>query len=85
MREGCAGQFLNGQQVADKVRMMGYDTVPLTVPLNLECVQCQQGFAMETMVSQCPECRMVYAVTPCHAHSAEHVMPAGIDYRSPMA
>jgi len=85
MHEGCSGQFENGQQVADKVRMMGYDTIPLTVPLNLQCVQCQNKFAMETMVTQCPECRMVYAVTPCHAHSAQHVLPAGIDYGSAAA
>jgi len=83
MHAGCSGQFENGQQVADKVRMMGYDTVPLTVPLKLTCVECQQGFVMETMVTQCPECRMVYAVTPCHAHSAQHVQPAGIDYGRP--
>jgi Zn finger protein HypA/HybF involved in hydrogenase expression len=80
MHEGCSGQFQNGQQVADKVRMMGYDTVALTVPLTLACVQCQQPFSMETMVTQCPECRMVYAVTPCHADSVAHVRPAGIDY-----
>ena len=80
MHSGCSGQFQNGQQVADKVRMMGYDTVPLTVPLNMQCVQCQQGFAMVTMITECPECRMVYAVTPCHAHSAQHVQPAGIGY-----
>jgi Zn finger protein HypA/HybF involved in hydrogenase expression len=80
MHEGCSGQFQNGQQVADKVRMMGYDTVPLTVPLNLECVQCRQKMVMVTMVTQCPQCRMVYAVTPCHADSARHVQPAGIDY-----
>jgi len=80
MHEGCSGQFQNGQQVADKVRMMGYDTVAWTVPLTLACVQCQRPFSMETMVTQCPECRMVYAVTPCHAHSVAHVRPAGIDY-----
>ena len=80
MHEGCSGQFPNGQQIADKVRMMGYDTVPLTIPLNFACVQCQQRLAMVTMVTQCPECRMVYAVTPCHADSAQHVQPAGIDY-----
>ena len=76
---------LNGQSEWSRfgaclLGMMGYDTVPLTVPLNLECVECKQPFDMETMVTQCPACRMVYAVTPCHAHSAQHVQPAGIDY-----
>jgi len=80
MHEGCSNQFQNGQQVADKVRMMGYDGLPLAVPLMLHCDHCQRPFTMVTMVTRCPECHMVYAVTPCHAHSAAHVMPAGIDY-----
>ena len=80
MHAGCAGQFQNGKQIADKVRMMGYDSMRLPQPLELQCVHCRQDFAMETMVTECPRCRMVYAVTPCHAHSAAHVLPAGVDY-----
>ena len=80
MHDGCTGQFQNGRQVADKVRMMGYDGLPLSAPLTLACVQCRRDFTMGTMVTACPSCRMVYAVTPCHAHSPQHVMPAGIDY-----
>lgn len=79
MHDGCGGRFENGRQVADKVRMMGYDTMPVPAPLVLRCVQCETTFRMQTMLTHCPKCRMLYAVTPCHAHSARHVMPAGID------
>lgn len=80
MHGGCFGQFENGREIADKVRMMGYDGMAVPKPLPMNCVQCGTAFFMETMLTACPECRMVYAVTPCHAHSARHVMPAGIGY-----
>lgn len=79
MHEGCDGQFDNGRQVAEKVRLMGFDTMPVPAPLSLRCIQCDTAFRMQTMLTRCPKCRMVYAVTPCHAHSAHHVLPAGID------
>ena len=80
MHEGCSGQFMTGKEIADKVRMMGFDNMPMTVPLNISCENCTKSFKMETMVSRCPHCEMVYAVTPCHSHSADSVLPAGIRY-----
>ena len=80
MHDGCSGNILSGKEIADKVRMMGFDRMPVANPLDLKCTHCDGTFKMETMVSQCPQCRMVYAVTPCHSHSAESVMPAGVDY-----
>ncbi len=80
MHQGCTGNIENGKQVADKVRMMGFDKQMIPVPLEITCKNCNGAFEMETMVSSCPACNMVYAVTPCHAQSAENVMPAGIGY-----
>ena len=80
MHDGCGGCFDNGKQVADKVRMMGFDKMALPKPLEIGCAHCAAPFLMETMVAQCPSCRMVYAVTPCHSDRSEHVMPAGIGY-----
>ena len=79
MHEGCDRQFENGRQIADKVRRMGFDAMPVPVPLALRCLHCGTAFSMQTMLTRCPKCRMVYAVTPCHAHSVRHVMPAGIE------
>ncbi len=80
MHEGCSGSFADGKQIADKVRGMGFDTNSLPAPLEINCNHCNGSFQMTTMLSKCPSCGMVYAVTPCHAYSAEFVMPAGIGY-----
>jgi len=80
MHEGCSGSFENGQELADKVRMMGYHDMPIQSPLDMVCVNCAGSFKMKTMVSFCPACSMVYAVTPCHSNSSDAVMPAGIGY-----
>jgi len=80
MHDGCSGSFLNGKQVADQVRMMGFENMPVAGPLELVCVNCRNSFEMNTMLSRCPACDMVYSVTPCHSDSVESVMPAGIGY-----
>jgi hypothetical protein len=80
MHDGCSGSSQSGKEIADKVRLMGYDKVPIVMPLKLDCTNCTSSFIMDTMVAQCPHCNMVYAVTPCHSHSAESVRPAGVNY-----
>lgn len=79
MHEGCSGNFLNGKEVVDKVRMMGFDKQYMPVPLNVKC-QCGNHFLMETFEGKCPECNMVYGVTPCHAFDVDNIMAAGVDY-----
>ena len=64
MHDGCGGCFDNGKQVADKVRVMGFDRSPVPSALDIVCSHGKGTFKMETMVSACPACNMVYAVTP---------------------
>lgn len=80
MHEGCSGQFENGKQVVDKIRMMGFAKQPMMVPLNIKCEECGEEFLMETYEYKCPKCGMVYGVTPCHAFDPANVMAAGKDY-----
>ena len=80
MHDGCSGSFENGKEVADKVRMMGFDIQMMPMPLNIKCENCENDFEMETFEGKCPDCNMVYAVTPCHAFDPANVKPAGIDY-----
>ncbi|MHC4884940.1 MAG: hypothetical protein ACYTGH_07640 [Planctomycetota bacterium] len=77
---GCSGGFEDGRQVVDKVRSMGFSANPLPAPLEISCSHCQETFTMKTIEAKCPSCETVYAVTPCHAHSADNVMAAGIGY-----
>jgi len=80
MHDGCSGSFENGKQVADKVRMMGFDIQAMPMPLMIKCENCETDFEMENFESKCPNCGMVYAVTPCHAFDAANVKAAGINY-----
>lgn len=77
---GCSGSFENGRQVVDKVRMMGFAGQPMPVPLELGCTNCGQQFVMERFEDRCPECGMVYGVTPCHAFDPDAVQAAGVGY-----
>ncbi|MCK5005607.1 MAG: hypothetical protein KAS21_10980 [Candidatus Aminicenantes bacterium] len=80
MHDGCSGSFDNGKQMADKVRMMGFNIQSMPMPLNIKCENCETDFEMETFEDKCPDCNMVYAVTPCSAFDPANVKAAGIDY-----
>lgn len=78
--EGCGGSFENGMQVADKVRMMGFANQPMPMSFDIKCKECGETFEMECFEGKCPNCNMVYAVTPCHAFDPENIKAAGINY-----
>ncbi len=80
MHDGCTGSFTNGKQIVDKVRFMGFAPQPLPMPMNIECDNCGKTFEMTTFEDKCPECNMVFGVTPCHAFDPDNVKAAGIDY-----
>lgn len=78
---GCANTDKNnGKSVVDLVRSKGKDTFPLRTPLELKCSNCENTFTMNTHVDKCPQCDMVYGVTPCSSHDKGNVKPAGINY-----
>jgi hypothetical protein len=79
MHDGCAGQFSSGEQVVNKVRMMGFNIQPMPMPMPVAC-SCGTEFEMDCYEGQCPSCRMVYGVTPCHAFDPANIMAAGVDY-----
>jgi Zn finger protein HypA/HybF involved in hydrogenase expression len=80
MHDGCNGNFENGKQVVDKIRMMGFNKQAMPVPAVFECKNCGEQITMVTMEYKCPHCGMVYGVTPCHAFDINNIMAAGIDY-----
>lgn len=73
----CTGNFANGKDTLEKVRMMGYSSQYLAVPLIIKCEECKEEFEMITYEDKCPHCNMIYAVTPCHAFDAANVKAAG--------
>ena len=80
MHDGCAGNFEDGRQVVDKVRMMGFSTQPTPLPLQVRCGECGTEFSMETFEAYCSGCGAVHGVTPCHAFDPANVMNAGVGY-----
>ena len=80
MHDGCTGPTTDGKTMVNKVRMMGFAGQPMPMPLEITCSNCDHAFSMMTFESACPECRMVYGVTPCSASDANKVKAAGIDY-----
>ncbi len=80
MHEGCAGHFNGGEQIVDKLRQMGFGQMALPVPVEIDCEGCGETFPMTTLEASCPQCGMVYGVTPCHAHDRASIQAAGINY-----
>lgn len=80
MHDGCHGGFVNGAQIVDKLRLMGFSGHALPLPVEIHCDGCATRFLMQTMESRCDTCGMVYGVTPCHATDPGSVQPAGINY-----
>lgn len=76
----CSGNFENGAQIVDKIRQMGFNEQYMPMPFDITCVECGRAFEMATFEGKCPQCSMVYGVTPCHAFDPENIMPAGINY-----
>lgn len=80
MHDGCGGSFENGKQVVDKIRMMGFAGQYMPMPFEIKCEGCETEFTMENFEGKCPNCGMVFGVTPCHAFDPANVMAAGVDY-----
>lgn len=79
MHDGCSGLFKNGQQVVDKVRLMGFSDGALPIPHEIKC-ECGTSFTMEFFEDKCPNCGMVFGVTPCSCHDPNLVQAAGKEY-----
>lgn len=80
MHQGCDGSFGGGEQVVDKLRTMGFSGMAMPAETAITCEGCGTVFTMETLESRCPDCGMVYGVTPCHASDPKSVKAAGVGY-----
>ncbi|WP_321530991.1 hypothetical protein [uncultured Desulfuromonas sp.] len=79
MHDGCSANFNSGMDVLNKVRAMGFSPQQMPAAVTLHCQGCQTRFEMTTFEGKCPQCGMVYAVTPCHAHDPNAIQAAGIE------
>lgn len=78
---GCGSIDKNdGKNVVDLIRSKGKDNFPLRNTHDIECVNCKENFTMKTHVDKCPNCNMVYGVTPCSSHDKNNIKTADINY-----
>lgn len=77
--DGCSGSFESGKEVVNKVRMMGFSKQPMPMPAYFKCRECNEDIVMTTYEFECPHCKAVHAVTPCHAFDATNIVSAGKD------
>jgi len=77
--DGCAPDLNDGKAIVNKVRQVGVKDGVLEVAHEVEC-ECQTVFQMEHFETHCPNCGMVYGVTPCSSHDKKNIKPAGIGY-----
>ncbi len=80
MHQGCDGSFGGGEQVVSKLRTMGFSGMAMPVETHIVCGGCGTKFQMKTLEDCCPDCAMVYGVTPCHASDPDSVKAAGVGY-----
>lgn len=76
---GCSNLNNDGKKIVDLVRSKGFENKTPTGELNISC-DCGTKFKMETLVCNCPNCKMTYAVTPCSSSKVENVHTAGFNY-----
>lgn len=77
---GCGTSAKNGQAIVDKVRSKGMADMPMPTAHELTCTACNTAFTMVNYVDTCPNCQMVYGVTPCSAADAANIKPAAVNY-----
>jgi hypothetical protein len=77
--DGCAPDLNDGKAIVNKVRQVGVSKGELSVKHTIDC-ECGNSFEMNTFEDVCPNCDMVYGVTPCSSHDKNNIKPAGINY-----
>lgn len=77
--DGCAPDLNDGKAVVNKVRQVGVGNGMLEVAHEVECT-CGETFKMHRYETACPNCNMVYGVTPCSSHDKNNIKAAGINY-----
>lgn len=78
---GCSNTDKNsGKSVVDLLRNKGKQDFPLRISHDIKCVNCNETFIMKTHEDKCPNCDMVYGVTPCSSHDKENIKAASINY-----
>jgi hypothetical protein len=75
---GCSN-LVDGKAIVDHVKSKGKEDFAPTVAHEITC-ECGETFILKTVIMNCPECEMTYAVTPCSSDDKNNIKQAGIKY-----
>ena len=76
---GCTTNLTDGRAIVDHVKSKGKDQFAPAVAHEISC-ECGESFTLETVIMNCPNCEMTYAVTPCGSADRNNIKMAGIKY-----
>lgn len=75
----CSSTLKDGRAIVNHVRAKGKEHSAPTVEHEITC-ECGETFALKTVIMNCPNCEMTYAVTPCGSNHKDNIKLAGINY-----
>jgi hypothetical protein len=75
---GCS-KLEDGKAIVDHVMNKGKEYQQPKVTHEIKC-QCGEVFIFDKLVTNCPKCKMTYAVTGCNSIDKSKIRPAGINY-----
>lgn len=76
---GCTENLKDGKAIVDHVKSKGKDQFEPTVAHEIHC-ECGEIFTLKTVIMNCPNCGMTFAVTPCGSDDKNNIKLAGINY-----
>ena len=77
---GCGCSILeDGKAVVDHVKSKGKEKHSPKVAHRMNC-ECGEMFVLKTVIMNCPNYNMTYAVTPCRSDKIENIKKAGLHY-----
>jgi Zn finger protein HypA/HybF involved in hydrogenase expression len=75
----CSANLIDGKHMVDHIKSKGKENFAPSVAHKISC-ECGETFTLETVIMNCPKCKMTYAVTPCGSHDINNIKIAGIKY-----
>ena len=76
---GCSTNLTDGRAIVDHVKSKGKEHFAPEVAHEISC-ECGETFTLETVIMNCPNCEMTYAVTPCGSGDLNNIKLAGVKY-----
>jgi len=80
IHHGFIEEFRSEKQVEQKSWRMdvSHQLMPMPMTMTMVFKNGKENSALKSFEDECPDCSMVYAVTPCLAYDPENIMASGL-------